>query len=73
MEMHLESLAAQTVRLTALDLEVDFAAGERIHTENSYKYAPGQVEAMLTAAGFAPESTWTDARNWFAVYLARVL
>ena len=73
MEMHLESLAAQTVRLAALDLEVDFAAGERIHTENSYKYAPGQVEAMLTAAGFAPESTWTDARNWFAVYLARVL
>jgi dimethylhistidine N-methyltransferase len=73
MEMHLESLTAQTVRLPALDLEADFTTGERIHTENSYKYAPGQVEAMLAAAGFAPESTWTDPRGWFAVYLGRAV
>jgi len=70
-EMHLESLAAQKVRIAALDLDVTFAAGERIHTENSYKYAPGQAEAMLAAAGFTPESRWTDARGWFAVHLAR--
>jgi len=68
-EMHLESLAAQRVRLASLGLEVRFRAGERIHTENSYKYAPGQVEALLSATGFAPESTWTDARGWFAVCL----
>ncbi len=71
-EMHLESLAAQRVRLSSLDLEVTLSAGERIHTENSYKYAPGQAETMLSAAGFAPESTWTDARGWFAVCLARM-
>jgi dimethylhistidine N-methyltransferase len=71
-EMHLESRAAQRVQLPALDLEVSFKAGERIHTENSYKYAPGQVEAMLSATGFLPESTWTDARGWFAVHLGRV-
>jgi L-histidine N-alpha-methyltransferase len=71
MEMHLESLVAQRVKLPALDLEVDFTAGERIHTENSYKYAPGQAEAMLASAGFAAESTWTDAQSWFAVCLAR--
>ena len=71
-EMYLESLTAQRVRLASLDLELSFSAGERIHTENSYKYAPGQAEAVLTAAGFAAESTWTDARGWFAVCLARV-
>jgi dimethylhistidine N-methyltransferase len=71
MEMHLESLTAQRVRLTLLDLVVSFSAGERIHTENSYKYAPGRAEAMLAAAGFAAESTWTDARGWFAVCLGR--
>lgn len=71
-EMHLESRAAQRVQLPALDLNVNFSAGERIHTENSYKYAPGQAEAMLSATGFAPESTWTDARGWFAVCLGRV-
>ena len=72
MEMHLESLVAQPVQLSLLDLEIRFAAGERIHTENSYKYAPGQVESMLQKAGFTAESTWTDERNWFAVCLARV-
>ncbi|MDR3774061.1 MAG: L-histidine N(alpha)-methyltransferase, partial [Terracidiphilus sp.] len=76
MEMHLESVCAQTVRLealesNALEFEVGFAEGERIHTENSYKYAPGQAEAMLSAAGFEPDSTWTDERGWFAVCLGR--
>jgi L-histidine N-alpha-methyltransferase len=71
-EMHLESRIAQRVQLPALDLDVSFSAGERIHTENSYKYAPGQAEAMLSATGFTPESTWTDARGWFAVCLGRV-
>jgi len=70
-EMHLESLIEQRVKLAALDLEAVFAAGERIHTENSYKYAPGQAESMLATAGFDPESTWTDERGWFAVCLAR--
>jgi len=71
-EMHLESRVAQRVKLPLLDLEVTFAKGERIHTENSYKYAPGQAESMLAKAGLAPEATWTDARDWFAVCLARV-
>jgi L-histidine Nalpha-methyltransferase len=71
-EMHLVSRAAQRVRIDALDLAVDFAAGESIHTENSYKYLPGQAEAMLTDAGFREPATWTDAQGWFAVCLGRV-
>ena len=76
-EMHLESRIAQRVWLNRLDLDglelaVDFAAGETIHTENSYKYRPGQAEAMLAAAGFAPVETWTDAQGWFSVCLGRV-
>jgi L-histidine N-alpha-methyltransferase len=70
-EMHLESLIAQRVQLPSLDLELSFTAGERIHTENSYKYAPGQAESILRKAGFIAESTWTDERDWFAVCLAR--
>jgi L-histidine Nalpha-methyltransferase len=71
-EMHLESRIAQRVRLDGLDLEVEFAAGETIHTENSYKYRPGQAETMLAEAGFTPVETWTDEQGWFAVCLARV-
>ena len=71
MEMHLVSREPQRVRLPALGLDVDFEAGESIHTENSYKYRPGEAEAMLAQAGFAPAGCWTDAREWFAVHLAR--
>ncbi len=71
-EMHLVSRAAQRVRLTRLDQEVEFAEGESIHTENSHKYRPGQAEEMLGGAGFAPVAHWTDAQGWFAVCLARV-
>jgi dimethylhistidine N-methyltransferase len=70
-EMHLESRRAQQVFLAGLELEVDFAAGERIHTENSYKYAPGHAESLLSEAGFAPAATWTDPQGWFAVCLGR--
>ncbi|HLI04333.1 MAG TPA: L-histidine N(alpha)-methyltransferase [Terracidiphilus sp.] len=71
-EMHLESRFAQRVRLAALGTRLEFAAGETIHTENSYKYAPGQAEALLAGAGFAAVERWTDPQGWFAVYLARM-
>lgn len=71
MEMYLESLSAQRVRIRALDLNVDFIPGERIHTENSYKYAPGQAARMMENAGFSPAGCWTDAKSWFAVCLGR--
>ena len=71
MEMHLVSRIAQQASAGALDLTVEFAADETIHTENSYKYRPGQAEALLAEAGFRAEATWTDARGWFAVCLGR--
>jgi L-histidine N-alpha-methyltransferase len=70
-EMHLISRAAQQVSIGALDLTVDFACGETIHTENSYKYRPGQAEALFADAGFTATATWTDAQDWFAVCLGR--
>jgi dimethylhistidine N-methyltransferase len=71
MEIHLVSMVKQTVWLPGLDMRVTFVERETIHTENSYKYRPGQAEEMLANAGFATEATWTDERGWFAVCLAR--
>ncbi|MGA2218809.1 MAG: L-histidine N(alpha)-methyltransferase [Terracidiphilus sp.] len=71
MEMHLESRTAQRVRVNGLDMEVEFGVGERIHTENSYKYAPGQAEGLLNSAGFEPVESWTDEKRWFRVCLGR--
>lgn len=71
MEMHLESQVQQWVRVPDLGMEFAFEAGERIHTENSYKYAPGAAEGMLREAGFEAGGSWTDARGWFGVHLGR--
>jgi dimethylhistidine N-methyltransferase len=65
-EMHLEALTAQTVVIGGV--ERTFAAGERIHTENSYKYAPDEFVAMLERAGFANVRFWQDDARDFAVY-----
>jgi L-histidine N-alpha-methyltransferase len=65
-EMHLESRRAQTVNVAAASLEVRFAAGERIHTENSHKYAPAELDALAARAGFARGGAWLDAAGRFS-------
>ncbi|MBK8724961.1 MAG: L-histidine N(alpha)-methyltransferase [Holophagaceae bacterium] len=70
-EMHLVSLKPQTVRFAATGLEITFIEGERIHTENSYKHPPAEVDRILAEGGFAPVAAWTDARGWFTLRLAR--
>ena len=69
-EMHLESLVGHEVTISALELTVGFRRGESIHTENSYKFTPESVEALLGRSGFSVRQDWTDARSWFGVYLA---
>jgi len=48
-----------------------FRQGERIHTENSYKYTPEGFRDLLTRSGFAHIEHWSDARGWFSVFSAR--
>jgi dimethylhistidine N-methyltransferase len=72
MEMYLEGAARQAVTIRDLRLSLEFEAGERIHTENSYKYTLESVESLLAEAGFRRERTWHDQRRWFAAHLARV-
>lgn len=64
-EMHLEALADVTVRWPGGERR--FARGERIHTENSYKYRPETFAELLRAAGWQPRHVWLDERAWFAV------
>jgi dimethylhistidine N-methyltransferase len=67
-EMHLEARASQTIVLD--ERARTFAPGERIHTENSYKYAPDEFRAMLERAGFRSVRHWQDDAGDFAVYYA---
>jgi dimethylhistidine N-methyltransferase len=65
-EMHIESLRAQVVRIAALDLIVNFEASERIHTENSYKYDLAELSALAAATGFDLIHTWLDGSELFS-------
>ena len=67
-EMHLEARRALTVHWPG-GLR-SFAAGERIHTENSYKYTVEGFDALLHSAGYARTRCWTDDRGWFGVFAA---
>ena len=68
-EMHLEALADSQVRWPGGGRRFD--QGERIHTENSYKYPLPVFIDMLARAGFSQAQAWTDDRSWFAVVHAR--
>jgi L-histidine N-alpha-methyltransferase len=70
-EMHLESLRTQIVSIPALNMNVHFARGETIHTENSYKFTMPMIEAIANNGGFSLEHTWSDPREWFTVHLLR--
>jgi dimethylhistidine N-methyltransferase len=70
-EMHLESIREQTVQIPTAELEIRFADGETIHTENSYKFTDSTLAALLSDSGFEIESTWKDRRDWYALTLSR--
>ncbi|MDP3650863.1 MAG: L-histidine N(alpha)-methyltransferase [Rhodoferax sp.] len=65
-EMHLEATRAVTVRWA--DGTRRFAQGERIHTENSYKWTLESFSALLRQAGFQNSTHWTDPEQRFAVF-----
>ncbi|CAN5638757.1 L-histidine N(alpha)-methyltransferase [soil metagenome] len=65
-EMHLVSAREQTVQLGGHSIE--FAAGEKIITEYSYKHTLPGFTALAESAGFRLARTWTDPQQWFAVF-----
>jgi L-histidine N-alpha-methyltransferase len=69
-EMLLRSEVDQTVHVPALELTVQFAAGEEMRTEISAKFRRSVVEAELAAAGLRLADWWTDSQGDFALSLS---
>jgi dimethylhistidine N-methyltransferase len=67
-EMHLAARHALTVHWDGG--ERNFHAGERLHTENSYKYSVASFTELLQRAGFRTSRCWTSEDGWFAVFWA---
>ncbi len=70
-EMHLEALRDQVIQWQG-GARV-FTTGERIHTENSYKYERAAFAKLLSQAGFGKVQSWIDTNQWFGVYLASIV
>jgi L-histidine Nalpha-methyltransferase len=64
--MHLVSKTRQHVR--AAGRAFDFAAGETIHTENSYKYTLEHFTRLARGAGWSPVAVWTDSGKNFSAH-----
>lgn len=67
-EMHLEALDRQAVRIGA-ELRV-FERGERIHTESSYKYTPDEFETLIACAGFSTVRRWVEPGDFVVFWAA---
>jgi L-histidine Nalpha-methyltransferase len=69
MDIGVVSLCAQRVTIADLGIAVEFAEGEKLHTEISAKFRREGLTAELAEAGFAPERFWTDAAGEFSLSL----
>lgn len=65
-EIYLESLGQQFVTINELQLQLNFAAGERILTEYSYKYTSEDLENLSARAGLKLIKSWLDAEQRFS-------
>lgn len=70
-EMHLRASGDQRARLAAIDLDVEVADGETIHTEISAKFTRARITAEVEAAGLELDALLVDAEGDFALSLAR--
>ncbi len=70
MTIHLTSLKAQSVHVGGR--RFDFAEGERLHVEDSNKYAVEDFQRLARSAGYVAETVWVDPRALFSVHVLRV-
>ncbi len=66
MEMHLMSRTTQQIRVCGKPFE--FAEGETLHTENSYKFTVEGFRALAVQAGFQPGQVWVDPQKLFSLH-----
>jgi len=65
-EIYIQSLRNQSVRIEKLELEIEFGESELIHTENSYKYDMAGIRALAAKTGFELSRTWLDSQERFS-------
>jgi L-histidine Nalpha-methyltransferase len=70
-DIRLRSLTEQAVHVGALEMDVDFVAGEEMRTEISAKFTRAALERTYSRVGLEMVEWWTDPEGLFALSLAR--
>lgn len=70
-EMYLQSVGDQTVRISALGETLELRDGEKILTEVSRKFTPGSMNELLEEGGFRLEERFDAPDEWYSLALAR--
>ena len=70
-EMHLESKLDQQVRIGAIGKKFYFKKGEKIHTENSYKYSLRRLNKLVKKAGLQVIRNFTDPDEQYTLLLLK--
>ncbi len=65
-EIYIESTHGQAVKIAKLAMDIHFKEGERIHTENSYKYDLAGIAQLAAETGFTCSRTWLDSLERFS-------
>jgi dimethylhistidine N-methyltransferase len=68
-KMHLVSLKEQQVKINAIDSGINFSQGERIHTENSYKFTKEMISEIAAYSELEFSKMWTDDKKYFSLCL----
>ncbi len=66
-EMHLTSLCDQSIAIRELGKQFTFRKGERIHTENSYKFSIDQINSLATQSGLTVLKNYIDDDNLYCL------
>jgi uncharacterized SAM-dependent methyltransferase len=67
--IHAVSRERQRIAIDDLELEVDFAEGEAVHIEDSYKYSTAEIDTLAGGAGMQTEARWLDPDGRFSLNL----
>ena len=65
-QMHLVSEVEQ--KINVLNTEIKLSKGEKIHTEDSYKYSSKEIESLAFEAGFRKSVGWYDKKKYFGLF-----
>jgi L-histidine Nalpha-methyltransferase len=67
LELHLEAI--RDLEFSVAGRPFAMQSDETIHTENSYKYRPEEIQLLARAAGWEPVAAWSDDGGLFSLQI----